>query len=334
VESIGEDHGRVLSSGSSPEESIREVMWDVGDFDEWTAVPVMFGGDLTGILIFGGVESVEEESILRLARLFGLYLSSYVIERNLQETVDKLIDEKKELGTLLDLYDYADMPAVDLDGVLASLSENLELQTAAITGNWQERGSIIVYASCGISEKGLKKYKIPKSNRDVKTAIREGKPAVLKDFDSWAEKLPDEDRKNMSTAVAVPVAFDGQTLAVLMVHRMSGIGRSVTGRSAKILMNIAHSLVPFIMHRKMLELEPFEVFESLLAREAARAKKTRSQLHVVAFRIKNYKTILKKAGFKKYRQRIDRFQAQIKKKAGSAVVPLAGMSPGSPAVRW
>jgi transcriptional regulator with GAF, ATPase, and Fis domain len=317
---------RILTSKTTREEGILEVMWDVGDFDAWTAVPLLFGDDLTGVIICGNLDTVEEEHVLLLARLGGLYLSSYVIERNLQESVDRLIEEKKELNTLLDLYDYAGVSAVDLEGVLAAVSENLELETAAITVHWKERGGVEVCASVGISEKGLKKYRISKSHRDVKAAIREGKPTVLDDFDSWVARFPDEDKKRMTTAVAVPVSFNDRLLAVLMVHRMRGIGRKVSGHGAKVLHNIAQSLVPFILHRRMMELEPFDALESMLEREASGAKKSRSQLHIVAFRIKNYKNILKNLGFRKYRQRLDRFQAQIEKSAGNATVQTISLN--------
>jgi GGDEF domain-containing protein len=70
----------------------------------------------------------------------------------------------------------------------------------------------------------------------------------------------------------------------------------------------------------MTNLEPFEVFESLIEREAAEARKKRASLHVVAFRVKNFKAIIKEKGFNRYRGLLDRFAAQIRREIGDSGV--------------
>jgi GGDEF domain-containing protein len=81
-----------------------------------------------------------------------------------------------------------------------------------------------------------------------------------------------------------------------------------------ILQHIAQSLVPFLLYNRMTNIAPFEVFESLLEREAAAARKRRSSLHVVAFKVKNYKAIMREKGFERYRRILDRFSNLIRKK--------------------
>ena len=73
-------------------------------------------------------------------------------------------------------------------------------------------------------------------------------------------------------------------------------------------------MVPFLLYNRMTNIAPFEVFESLLEREAKRARKRRSSLHVVAFKVKNFKAIMREKGFDRYRRILDRFSNLIRKK--------------------
>ncbi|MFW6181706.1 MAG: GAF domain-containing protein, partial [Spirochaetota bacterium] len=318
------EQGRVLSSDEELGREVEKELSSFEAFQPYAAVPVQVGEELVGFALVAGLrEAVPAHQLLLLANTAALNLYSFVLEKNLQESLDRLLEENRELHSIMDLYRYGELGSMSLDDVLAAAAGNFGIESAVITGNWDGKGSVTVLASLGLSEKGIKKYRVAKSDKELKGVIRKGDPAVLGGMDERLSRLPEQDRQGMNTFIAAPVLFDGRTLAVLMIHRMKGVNRHLSSRQAALVRNIAQSLTPFLLYRRMVEMEPLEVFEALLEREAAEARKTRVPLHVTAFRIKNYKAIITSQGFTTYRQRLDRFCSRISKAAGAAAHVVA-----------
>jgi len=318
------DQGRVLISEEDPGREVSRDLSSFADFRPYAVVPFQVGEEVVGFALVAGLqEAAPVHQLLLLANTAALNLYSLVLEKNLQESVDRLIEENRELHSIMDLYRYGELGSLSLDGVLAAAAGTFEIESAVLTGNWEGRGSVTVLASLGLSEKGVRKYRAAKSDKELKGVIRKGEPAVLGGIEERLSRLPEQDRQGMNTFVAAPVLFDGHTLAVLMIHRMKGVNEHLSAGQAVRIRNIAQSLVPFLLYKQMVEMEPLEAFEALLEREAAEARRSRAPLHVVAFRIKNYKSIITSQGFNTYRRLLDRFSSRIGKAAGAAAHSVA-----------
>jgi len=288
----------------------------LSEFEPYTLLPLVTGSCLSGIIVIGNHSKrpkQDKEGLLLLARIFSIHLYSFVLERSLQKTIEEYSGKNRELASLLSLYDYAGFKGIDLDEVLKNIAEMFGIESAVLTGGWDSRGPIRVYAGFGLSEKGLRHYRVSKTDRDLKAVIKSGAPGVLPNAGKLLEKLSDEDRKRANTFAAVPVVFNGETLALLFVHRMKGVAARISGKSGLVLKNVANTLVPFLLYVMMTELEPFEVLEALLKREATRAKKKKGFLNIVAFKIKNYRAIIQSSGFRRYRNLLHQFHSLIKK---------------------
>jgi len=291
----------------------------LSEFEPCTLLPLVTGGRLSGIIVIGNHSKrpkQDKEGLLLLARIFSIHLYTFVLERSLQKTIEEYSGKNRELTSLLSLYDFAGFKGIDLDEVLKNIAEMFDIESAVLAGGWDSRGPVRVYAGFGLSEKGLRHYRVSKTDRDLKAVIKSGTPGVLPNAGKLLEKLPEEDRKRANTCAAVPVVFNGETLALLFVHRMKGVTARISGKSGLVLKNVANTLVPFLLYVRITELEPFEVLEALLKREAQRAKKKKGILNIVAFKIKNYRAIIKSSGFRQYRNLLHQFNSLIKKSVG------------------
>jgi len=314
------DHGTsIVKSASIEDDRVKTDLAVFGEFESFTLLPLVTGEFLSGIILIGNHSKRprhDSDGLLFLARIFSIHLYTFVLERSLQKTIDEYSDRNRELTSLLSLYDYSGLHAADLDEVLKNIAEAFGIDVAVLTGGWDSRGPVRIYAGFGLSEKGMRYYKISKTDRDIKEVIKNGIPRVLPEAEKRLDKLPEEDRKRINTFAAIPVVFNGETLALLLIHRMKGVNTRINGRSAGILKNIANTLVPFVLNMKMTELEPFEVLETLLKREAQRAKKKRAVLNIVAFKIKNYRAIIRDSGFRRYRNLLHQFHSLVRKSVG------------------
>ncbi len=309
----------IVRGADITDEMVKPDLAAFGEFEPCTLLPLVTGTFLSGIILIGNHSKRPKQDtvgMLFLARIFSIHLYTHVLERSLQKTIEEYAGKNRELTSLLSLYDYSGIKSIDLDEVLKNMAEAFGIESAVLTGGWDSRGSVRVYAGFGISEKGLRRYKISKTDREIKAVVKSGVPGVLPNAEMRLEKLPEEDRKNANAFAAVPVIFNGETLAILFVHRMKGVAARISGVSAVILKNMANTLVPFILYVRMTELEPFEVLEKLLKREAQRAKKKKAFLNIVAFKIKNYRAVIQKSGFRQYRNLLHRFHSLVKKSVG------------------
>jgi len=313
-------HGTsIVKSASIDDDRVKPDLAVFSEFESCTLLPLVTGKFLSGIILIGNHSKRprhDSDGLLFLARIFSIHLYTFVLERSLQKTIEEYSTRNRELTSLLSLYDYSGLHAADLDEVLKNLAEAFGIEVAVLAWGWDSRGPVRVYAGFGLSEKGMRYYKISKTDRDIKAVIKSGIPTVLPEAEKRLDKLPEEDRKRINTFAVIPVAFNGETLALLLIHRMKSVTARINGRSAAILKNIANTLVPFVLNMKMTELEPFEVLEALLKREAQRAKKKRAVLNIVAFKIKNYRAIIRDSGFRRYRNLLHQFHSLVRKSVG------------------
>ncbi len=307
----------VIPLMSVKEEKVLDEITVLKPYESWTIVPLSLGDYLAGFILIGNQAKkprMAREHLLTLARLAAFFIVTSVIERNADAEVEKLSAQREELLSLLQLHNYSIMSEMSLSEVFADIAAQFEIQSGVVMAGWEGGGSPEVVAAVGLSEKGVARYRISKSDRGVKSILREGVPGVPDDVQKRLNGLLKEDRENANTAIIAPIQFYGQTLGVIVIHRMKGVTTRLSNRVKNLLQHIAQSMIPFLLYNRMTSLEPFEVFESLLKREAARARKGRSSLHVVAFKVKNFKAILRDKGFDRYRRIIDRFSNLIRKK--------------------
>ena len=319
IRHLHENREAVIAVSAIKDTKLVEDCAALEPYEMWTIVPLALGEFLAGFFIIGNQPKrpgMNRDHLLTLTRVAAFHIVPHVIERNATDQVDKLSAERNELISMLELYNYSIMSRFSMSEILAHIAQKFEIGAAVIMTGWDSGGTPKLKASVGLSDKGTKRYRVTKSDRAIKRIIREGAPAVPEDLEKRLNSFLKEDREAVNTAVVVPIRFIGQTLGVLIVHRMKGVATRVTGHMKNVLLHIGQSLVPFLLYDRMINLEPFEVFESLLEREAARARKERSSLHVVAFRVKNFKAVIKEKGFDRYRKLLERFSNLIREKVG------------------
>jgi GGDEF domain-containing protein len=257
---------------------------------------------------------MPRERLVTLARLASFFIVPGVIERNTGDEVEKLSTQREELLALLQLYNYSIMSQLNISEVFANTARQFEIETGVVLTGWDGSRSQEVITAVGLSARGVKRYRVSKSDREVKAILREGTAGIPENVEKRLNGFLKEDRQRVNTFIVVPIQFYGQTLGVVNIHRMKGVTSRLNNQVKNILQHIAQSLIPFLLYNRMTNIAPFEVFESLLEREAAAARKRRSSLHVVAFKVKNYKAIMREKGFERYRRILDRFSNLIRKK--------------------
>jgi GGDEF domain-containing protein len=309
----------VVTPRSIKDEKVLEDCGALEAYEPWSIVPIAVGEHLYGFFLIGNLPkrpAVSGEHLLSLVKLTAFHLAPWIIERNSGERIDTLESEKEQLSSLLQLHDYSILSSFSIQEIFKQIAVKFEIGAGVVVAGWDGKGPPQVRAAVGLSERGVRRYRVSKSDRAIKAAMREGSPDVPGDLEKRLKSFLKEDQEAVNTAVIVPVQFCGKALGVVIIHRMKGVATRVSGRSKSLLMHIAQSLVPFLLYDRMVNLEPYEVFEELLEREAARARKERSSLHVVAFRVKNFKAIIKEKGFDRYRKLLERFSNLIREKVG------------------
>ena len=317
IRHISEKRESVISQRSIKDERVLEACIPLSSYESWTILPISLGEYLAGFILLGNQPkrpTMPREQFITLARLASFFIVPGVIERNAGDEVEKLSTQREELLSLLQLYNYSIMSQLNISEVFANIARQFEIQTGVVLAGWDGRGSPEVITAVGLSARGVARYRVSKSDREVKAILREGTAGIPDDVEKRLNGFLKEDRERVNTVIVVPIQFYGQTLGVVNIHRMKGVSSRLTNRVTNVLQHIAQSLVPFLLYNRMTNIAPFEVFESLLEREAGRARKRRSSLHVVAFKVKNFKAIMRERGFDRYRRILDRFSNLIRKK--------------------
>lgn len=317
IRHISEKRESVISLRSIKDEKVLEACIPLSPYESWTVLPISLGEYVAGFILLGNQPkstSMPREQLITLARLASFFIVPAVIERNAGDEVEKLSTQREELLSLLQLYNYSIMSQLNISEVFANIVRQFEIQTGVVLAGWDGSGSPEVITAVGLSPRGVARYRVSKSDREIKAILREGTAGIPDNMYKRLNGFLKEDRERVNTFIVVPIQFYGQTLGVVNIHRMKGVTSRLTNRVTNVLQHIAQSLVPFLLYNRMTNIAPFEVFESLLEREAKRARKRRSSLHVVAFKIKNFKAIMREKGFDRYRRILDRFSNLIRKK--------------------
>ena len=327
---ITENRESLIVQRSVKDEKVLEACTPLSLYESWTILPISLGEFLAGFILLGNQSkraSIPREQLTTLARLASFFIVPSVIERNADDEVEKLTSQREELLSLLQLYNYSIMSQLNISEVFASIAKDFDIQAGIVLGGWDGGGSPEVITAVGLSPRGVSRYRVSKSDREVKAILREGTAGIPEDMEKRLNSFLKDDREIVNTYVVVPIQFYGQTLGTVNIHRMKGVTGRMTNRMAELLQHIAQSLVPFLLYNRMTNIAPFEVFESLLEREAKIARKRRSSLHVVAFKIKNFKALMREKGFARYRRILDRFSNLIRSKvAENGVVHILSLN--------
>jgi len=330
IHHITENRETVIVQRSVKDEKVLEACFALSLYDSWTILPISLGEFLAGFILLGNQSkrvSMPREQLATLARLASFFIVPNVIERNAGDEVDKLTSQREELLSLLQLYNYSIMSQLNLSEVFASIAKDFDIEAGVVLGGWDGGGTPAVITAVGLSTRGVSRYRVSKSDREVNAILREGTAGIPEDMEKRLNNFLKDDREIVNTYVVVPIQFYGQTLGTVNIHRMKGVTGRLTNRMAEVLQHIAQSLVPFLLYNRMTNIAPFEVFEALLEREAKTARKRRSSLHVVAFKIKNFKALMGEKGFARYRRILDRFSNLIRNKvAENGVVHILSLN--------
>ncbi|MGQ9615112.1 MAG: hypothetical protein ACUVWJ_01790 [Spirochaetota bacterium] len=319
VDLLGERCYEIMDERSMGGMLDEEARASLRDFEPWFFIPVVHGKYMPGFILIGNrslKSPSDKESIILFSGLLSLYMCTYVFERNLREKSDAFARERERLQSILELYRYPEVFGMDYRRMLEEIGKRFDIESAVLTTGWDDRGRVKVQAYTGVSDECLKRYRISKRDVVLKSIIKERVPAIPEDLEKRLKGYSVEgDRFN--TFVVVPVVFQGEVLGVMFIHRMKGVTKKLSAQVSGTLSAIAQSLVPFLLYRKMIELEPLKVFESILKRETQRARREGVKLYIVAFTVRNFANYVRSKGFKAYRRMLDRFQAMISQKAGA-----------------
>jgi GGDEF domain-containing protein len=317
IRHIVENRESLIVQRSVKDEKVLDACGPLEPYDSWSIAPIYLGEFLAGFILLGNQSkrvSMPREQLKTMARLASFFIVPHVIERNADDEAEKLTSQREELLSLLQLYNYSIISQLNISEVFARIAGEFDIEAGVVLGGWDGGGSPEVITAVGLSLRGVSRYRVSKSDREINAILREGAAGIPADMERRLNGFLKGDRDMVNTYVVVPIQFYGQTLGTVNIHRMKGVTGKLTSRMADVLQHIAQSLVPFLLYNRMTNIAPFEVFESLLEREAKVARKRRSSLHVVAFKIKNFKALMKEKGFARYRRILDRFSNLIRNK--------------------
>lgn len=289
-------------------------------YEPWSVVTLGLGDYIGGFVLLALQPKrlrIDRDRLLEFARLASFHVCTEVMEKNLSSRVDKLEKERDELVSRLELYNFERIYEADFSAVLNHIAAHTGIASAVVAGGWDGR-AVSVYGSTGVPESVLKRYRISKRDSGINAILRAGEPAIPEDFEERLSRLKtgDEDMSILNTFIVVPVLFNKEVLGALIVHKVRGAAGKVSTGMKKRLGAVAQGLVPYLLYRKMIGLEPFAVFESLLGRAAEKARKEKTPLHVVSFIIRNYKKVIATKGYSRYRTLLKRFHTVIDGKTG------------------
>ena len=317
IRHIVENRESIVVQRSVKDEKVLDACGPLEWYESWSIVPIYLGEFLAGFILLGNQAkkvSMPREQLKTMARLASFFIVPHVIERNADDEVEKLTSQREELLSLLQLYNYSIISQLNLSEVFARIASEFDIEAGVVLRGWDGGASPEVITAVGLSTRGVSRYRVSKSDKEVNAILREGSAGIPADMEKRLNGFLKDDQDLVNTYVVVPIQFYGQTLGVVNIHRMKGVTGKLTSRMAEVLQHIAQSLVPFLLYNRMTNIAPFEVFETLLEREAKLARKRRSSLHVVAFKIKNFKALMKEKGFARYRRILDRFSNLIRNK--------------------
>ncbi len=298
-----------VRSSAAKKESLGKEIASFKPLEPWMIVPLIVGATLSGFMVIGSQPKrarIEKEDLLLFAHLAASYVSIHSIEKDIQVKEEQLIREKEDTEALLNLYNYSEVSAGNLKEMLERVSLLFNIERAVITTGWNEKGALTVKAGIGIPQNELHMYRATKSDREIKSIIKNGEPDVPKDLDERIADFLKDYSIEIKSYIVVPVIFNDETLAVLNIFNMKGVGKKISKRQKITLKHIARCLTPHLLYSNLIDIDPFVVLESHIEREVKKAKQYSYPLHIVTCILKDSEEALKKEEFDSYRVLLDK----------------------------
>ena len=208
IRSLENNTGKPVRSVAIKDEAIMKEIKKLDNILPWTAYPLPSADGIAGFIIVGGQPKrprVDNSVTGLFSHLAGVYLSSYVQERESQDALEKLEAEKAEKESVIDMYSNSErFVGIERDNILKEAMQNLytslEIESAALVTGWGSPGKLLVEDSIGIPKNILGKYKVSKTDKIINTVIEAREPAVLSDAAKRITKLSkknDDQLKNI-----------------------------------------------------------------------------------------------------------------------------------------
>lgn len=291
VELLG-DKGETVRSVNIKDQAVLKETAVLNTLTPWMVVPFLSGSDLPGFVIVGNQVKrlkINSTGLLLFAHLSAQYLNRYRVEKELTRHMEQLEKEKEEQQGLLNLYTLSDTARESLKDGLKKIYSQLGIESAALVTGWSGKGKLSVLDSVGIPDKILKKYSVPKNDREIKTIIESRQPGIPKDAKKRISKLSKEKVEQLKTYIVIPVLFQDEVLGIMNIHKMKGAGMKLSRGVKEKLEHGARNIIPHLLQWKIETADPFTVLESVIQEEINSARKSRQSLHFIVFYVEKGK---------------------------------------------
>jgi hypothetical protein len=279
-------HTEPLRSTGIRNGDLRKETAFFNQIEPWTALALSEGTDLTGFVVVGHQPKkprLDSQPLVLLSRLAAGYLGRYRMEQIYARNMEKKEEESESRRNLLDLYNTAEVSDLTFTGALDRMCRMLGIESAVYVTGWETKGSLTIPHSVGMTEELLKRYKISKSDKELRSIIEGRVPAAPKDAKKRVEKLACDTTQLVKTYLVAPVYFGEQLLGVLNIHRMKGAGLKISAAARERVAHGTGSLVPFFLQSEIDEADPFGTLVRFLDESMAEARRERKSLHFVLF---------------------------------------------------
>jgi hypothetical protein len=281
-----------VRSTSLKEDELRRDAAVFEPIEPWMAIPLCEGEELFGFFIVGNQPKkprLDTEGLALLARLSTSYLSRYRMEQSYARYLEKSKEEHESHEKIMDLFRMIDKSDVSLKGALDEMCLQLGIESAVLVTGWETRGKLSIHHSVGMTEKLIKRYRISKNDREIRSILKTRFPGVPTDVKKRVEKLSSDKTQLIKTFLIAPVLFGEELLGVLIVHRVKGAGLKVSRAVCERIAHGSRSLVPYFLDWQLKSADPFGTLSSFLGEQIEAARRKRQQLHFILFALEQGK---------------------------------------------
>jgi len=247
VSFLGRESEHPLRYDKIKDEVLKKDTEDFNPLSPWTIIPFTSEGELFGFAFVGkrSKRGGPAELLMLFSYICSPYIAGYSVKELYIQQLARLEKNIEEKDFLLDLYLPSEFPG-SMEQAFENFCKRLEIKCAVALTGWGKNQKVL--ASEGLSEEVLKRYKLPATDRTVKSIIKNGLPDIPPDFENRNSKLFKNQKDKVSSYIILPVDFLGQLLSVIVIHQMKGAGKKLTASLKEKLRHGARSLVPYFLY--------------------------------------------------------------------------------------
>ncbi|MFW6138708.1 MAG: hypothetical protein ACOC7U_05990, partial [Spirochaetota bacterium] len=241
------------------EKYVKKELKPAADMECWCVVPFITAGELVGLVVVGNQPAkppINTAKLSLFSAIASFFLKNIVFNRSIDDIQTSADREKKELEGMVDAFDFTQISDTDIQSGLEDVAQRFDMEAAVLVTGWERKGSLEVAAEVGLSELERKKYRVAKSDKQIKRILREKHPGIPEDADKKIDRLSVNGASRITRYVVAPIHFHNQLLGVLNIHKMKGIGKKLTRNSRLKLHRIAQVFVPYLLYQKLTEAKP------------------------------------------------------------------------------